>query len=324
MAGLVQDLLQERDKDLSLKKNIVQKLNQYLQPPAPEPELEIQGLLYRKNFSVLEPSPTLPSEWTNANPSLTIKTDAKNSNPKTLKPNPNKFKANYTPTKNSPQSPTAKNIKKFTTLINFTDLSTFLLLLEKKATLISEFKAFLDLAHQITSSDSIGSNFWEDFAWLGLQINNINKTLIKFVGKFQFQGLFQPKNNSVPENPRKFPKKKIDNEIFSMKISEISEKSEKTDLQELRHFLGELHSESIVKARQKDLVKFLPFKKFSLLDKTIDVDASVGSGSGDRGGGKEKLWFLEKRWCVGGGMSSEEERGLLKVVVDCGGVLKSF
>jgi len=116
-------------------------------------------------------------------------------------------------------------------------------ILERKTLLVNELKTFNDLAEK--KIDRVNESFYEDFGWIGNQINNIDNMLKHITAKFRLRGFNEEHASKLGQNFENIFnvfKKNIEKEIEM-----TGDTDQKEELGEVRDFLAQSQDDKIIR-----------------------------------------------------------------------------
>jgi hypothetical protein len=196
-------------------------------------------------------------------------------------------------------------------------------ILERKTLLVNELKTFNDLAEQ--KNVRVNESFYEDFGWIGNQINNIDHMLKHITAKFRLRGFNEENASKLGQNFENIFnvfKKNIEKEIDMTNDGE-----QKEELGEVRDFLAQSQDEKIVRDVLKELKQILPEDKLKYLeeDPTLDPTKSEDELPSKTDPNDLLKFFIHgNEFGVSSGLSKEEESKLMHLVLDCAGILRTL
>ena len=253
---------------------------------------------------------------------------------KTVDPNASLVNANIFDFENEQNAQILKEVDPFAT-------SLLVKILERKTMLVNELKTLNDLAEK--KRDALNENFFEDFGWIGNQVNSIDHVLKHVTAKFRLRGFNDENSQKIQknfENIFNIFKKNIEREIEG-----TTSGSQKEELMEGRDFLTQSldvnypifcnFQENIIRDILKNMKQVLPQDSIKLLEETIetvqdDEEEKTGDINALRAG--EKPVKIEKIMVDSGkspfnvrkGMNSQEKSHLMQLILDCGGILRTL
>lgn len=192
-------------------------------------------------------------------------------------------------------------------------------ILERKTLLVNELKTFNDLAEK--KIERVNESFYDDFGWIGNQINNIDNMLKHITAKFRLRGFNEENASKLGQNFENIFNVFKNN--IEKEIDMTSDLDQKEELGEVRDFLAQSQDEKIVRDVLKELKQILPEEKQKYLEEGIEPnqDKNIENNKIDT---MLKFMVNGNEFGVVHGLSKEEESKLMHLVLDCAGILKTL
>lgn len=222
-------------------------------------------------------------------------------------------------------------------------MALLVMLLERKTHLVTEMRRFNDLAEK-KQLQGLKGEFFEDLGWVGANIEAIEEAIRPVSTKFRLRGL--ESDSSINSDRRPFNL----GEKFRWLVKHLPSQHREGDRSftrsgskgrvgrgsELPEPISRCRScvtqDKLMQEVVQDLKEFLPPGSMNRLDEFLDYPRSdegkrtQPKGENNHPNEPEYLYIGEgpKKLKVKKGLSTEEEKDLLHLLVDCGGIMKTI